>query len=289
MTSQDDHAPSNVSDSERIGVSDTALIDRRRWMRNSVSMALRVAVTGGGLVGLLSLRGGVGAPQGARGALGIVRPPGALDEDDFLATCIRCTRCADACEARCIQFFGPETGTLAGTPYLLPALRGCTMCLECGPACPAGSLLPLAAKDQVAMGDAIVDERLCVSHNGTGVCGACFTACPLRGKAITQDHRNKPYVHAEACTGCGLCEEACIVRDRRAIQVSSGRVLEGFDPRQAKAVVSAETAGWTETEASAESAGWTETEASAETAGSAQPGAIAGVVGFFHRNPGGAA
>ena len=72
------------------------------------------------------------------------------------------------------------------------------------------------------MGTAVVDDRLCVSINGTGVCGACFTACPLRGKAITQTMRNAPEVHAEYCTGCGLCEEFCIVDDRkglRAIQV----------------------------------------------------------------------
>lgn len=28
----------------------------------------------------------------------LIRPPGALAEDDFLAACIRCYRCQDACE-----------------------------------------------------------------------------------------------------------------------------------------------------------------------------------------------
>jgi Pyruvate/2-oxoacid:ferredoxin oxidoreductase delta subunit len=67
---------------------------------------------------------------------------------------------------------------------------------------------------------------LCVSPNGTGVCGAGFTLCPLQGTAITQGKHNAPTVVDAACTGCGLCEEACIVKDRidgRAIRVRSER------------------------------------------------------------------
>ncbi len=77
------------------------------------------------------------------------------------------------------------------------------------------------------MGVAEVDKRVCVSHNGTGVCGACFTICPLRGDAITQDIRNAPVVHVDHCVGCGLCEEVCIVRDRRAIRVTTPRAVAG--------------------------------------------------------------
>jgi MauM/NapG family ferredoxin protein len=170
-----------------------------------------------------NLRGAAGAPSGARGSLGIVRPPGALDESAFLSRCIRCTRCAEACQARCIHLFGPEAGGLQGTPYILPSRRGCNLCLACGPACPTEALVPVDSREGVSIGVAVVDERLCVSHNGTGICGACHTVCPLRDKAITQDQHNAPVVHAESCTGCGLCEEACIVRDRRAIRVKTAR------------------------------------------------------------------
>ena len=74
------------------------------------------------------------------------------------------------------------------------------------------------------MGVAVVDERLCVSHNGTGVCGACHTACPLRNSAITKALRNAPTVHENYCVGCGLCEEACILKGTKAIRVFSGRL-----------------------------------------------------------------
>ena len=108
-------------------------------------------------------------------------------EPEFLAQCIRCTRCADVCDVGCILLFGPGAGKHQGTPYLVPRDQGCTLCLKCGPACPTGALEVLVAKKDARMGTAVVDKRLCVSHNGTGVCGACFTACPLRGSAITQD------------------------------------------------------------------------------------------------------
>lgn len=211
MHNMDDEA--NKADSPR----------RRAFLKQAGAALGRVGLIGGMLAGFGSFRGSEAPLQGERGRLGVLRPPGAGPEADFLALCIRCTRCADACEAQCIRYFGPEAGRHQGTPYLIPDERGCTMCLACGEACPADALKPLSVMSEVAMGTAVVDERLCVSHNGTGVCGACHTACPLKNRAITQDFRNAPVIHPEHCTGCGLCEEVCIVRDRRAIQVKTRR------------------------------------------------------------------
>ncbi|MFQ5665964.1 MAG: 4Fe-4S dicluster domain-containing protein [Candidatus Binatia bacterium] len=202
------------------------LFDRRGFLRRLACSAAKVGVTAGVLEGFNGLRRSQAMPAGARGSLGIVRPPGALEEPDFLSYCLRCTRCADACEAQCIRLFGPDAGDLHATPYVMPADKGCTMCLACGTACPTAALKPLTAKAEADMGVAVVDKRLCVSHNGTGVCGACHTACPLRNRAITQGIRNAPEVHADHCTGCGLCEEVCIVRDPRAIRVMTKRVLD---------------------------------------------------------------
>jgi ferredoxin-type protein NapG/ferredoxin-type protein NapH len=196
---------------------------RRDLFRSIFGEVVRAGGTVGLVAGVLSLREGQEAAAGMRGDLGIVRPPGSQDENEFLASCVRCTRCADACKAQCISFFGPEAGKLQGTPYILTADRACTLCMECGPACPSEAIAVLPAMEDADMGVALVDERLCVSHNGTGVCGACHTVCPLKNRAITQNFRNAPEVHADACSGCGLCEEVCIVRDRRAIRVISKR------------------------------------------------------------------
>ncbi len=154
---------------------------------------------------------------------GLVRPPGSLAEEEFMSACIRCQLCSQACEADAIRLFGSGTGALEGTPYLIPELAACTLCLRCGSACPTGAIEELADMQEAAMGVAVVDEQLCVSFNGTGVCGACHTICPLKNKAITQGFHNQPTVHPEYCVGCGLCEEVCIVKHDKAIRVHTER------------------------------------------------------------------
>ena len=159
----------------------------------------------------------------AQAARGFVRPPGSGDEEQFLAKCIRCQRCVEACEPRAIRLFGSGSGKRENTPYVLPEIAGCTLCMMCGPACPTGAIETLANLKQSDMGIAIVDEQLCVSHNGTGICGACHTVCPVPGKAIKQDFRNRPVVLEDKCVGCGMCEEVCIVKRDKAIRVHSDR------------------------------------------------------------------
>lgn len=197
---------------------------RREFVKQTGRAVGGAALVWSAIGGYVAFRDANRSHPGFRGRLGLLRPPGAGNEDDFLSKCIRCTRCSDACEAQCIELFGPEAGDLQGTPYIVAEDKACTLCLECGNACPTDALGVLEEKRAVRMGVAVVDERLCVSHNGTGVCGACHTACPLKNVAITQDFRNQPIVHSDKCVGCGLCEEACIVRDRKAIQVFTDRV-----------------------------------------------------------------
>lgn len=155
----------------------------------------------------------------------VLRPPGARDESQFLAQCIRCVRCRDACPSDAIRLAGPGDPAPLGTPYIVAADSACTLCLECTQTCPTEALEPIFEGKDVAMGVARVDDRTCVSINGTGVCGACHTACPFKNRAITQGAHNAPTVHEEHCVGCGLCEEACIVKGIKAIRVFSGRKL----------------------------------------------------------------
>ncbi len=69
------------------------------------------------------------------------------------------------------------------------------------------------------MGVAIVDKTNCIAFWGIQ-CDACYRACPLLGEAITIEYEKntrtgkhafmKPVVHSDVCTGCGLCEKACV-------------------------------------------------------------------------------
>lgn len=192
---------------------------RRRW----IGRCVHTFAVGGFLAGLAGLfRLGAGHRHTARPRIDekteySLRPPGALSEREFLSRCIHCYLCQDVCPPGCIQM-KPDGEADRHTPYIVARVKACTLCLKCGEICPTGALQPLSRKEDVHMGEAAVDEQLCVSHLRTGACGACFTICPLRGRAITQGLFNAPYVHPEHCTGCGLCEEVCIV-PYRAIRV----------------------------------------------------------------------
>jgi ferredoxin-type protein NapG len=180
---------------------------------------------------------------------GLLRPPGALPEADFLAACIRCTRCQDACEPGAIQLYTERDGSLYHTPYVDPARKACTLCLKCGPACPSGALAPLADMADAAMGSVELYQDLCLSYKAQrlrdeqallgelgrdpteseaaverrGPCGECFTYCPLRGRAIKLKPGGflAPVIFTEHCVGCGMCEEICrvVVRGDPAIRV----------------------------------------------------------------------
>lgn len=157
-----------------------------------------------------------------------IRPPGALPEEVFLATCIRCQRCADACPNHCIKAVPDSAGpTSVGTPYIQPREQACMLCsrvdteyLRCTAACPTGALRPILKtlpqiSQKAQMGVAYVDTNLCYSYNDF-VCGTCLRACPVG--ALKTGLWARPIVDAEACVGCGLCERVCI-RYPHAIRV----------------------------------------------------------------------
>jgi len=52
---------------------------------------------------------------------------------------------------------------------------------------------------------AIVQGRFCLAL--TSFCSACVERCPVPG--AMKKERGMPMVVADACTGCGLCQEIC--------------------------------------------------------------------------------
>ena len=82
---------------------------------------------------------------------------------------------------------------------------------------------------------ALVDQENCLNYLGLR-CDVCYRICPLITKAISievqRDPRTGkhtlfiPVVHSNACTGCGKCEQACVLPEA-AIKVLPVRLAKG--------------------------------------------------------------
>jgi ferredoxin-type protein NapG len=210
-------------------------VTRRRFLKDGVLVPLAFTVAAGGLSTLFLRR--------AEGSAFYLRPPGALPEPRFLAACVRCGRCAQACPYKAVKMAGGGTGTAFGTPHILARETPCSLCpdIPCAKACPSGALdnkLDDIAK--IRMGTAvIVDRESCLSLRGLR-CEVCYRQCPLIDKAISIVPRHnertgthsimEPVVHSDKCVGCGICEHACVL-EKPAIVVlkSSPKQKDAYD------------------------------------------------------------
>jgi len=134
-------------------------ISRRKFLRTST-----LVVTGSAIA-----FGAVSVPLLRRGRL-LLRPPGALDEDVFLASCIKCGQCLQVCPPQVIKLAGISQGFGIGTPYIVPREGGCILCsgLPCVLACPTGALAhELSLGKDAEMGLAVISgPDTCLSIRG---------------------------------------------------------------------------------------------------------------------------
>ncbi|MCX5724960.1 MAG: 4Fe-4S binding protein [Nitrospirae bacterium] len=148
-----------------------------------------------------------------------LRPPGAVDEAQFLERCTKCSDCATACPHGSITFHQQD-----GTPVIFADQMPCYVCddVPCIAACATEALSPVEGPGQIRMGVAIVSHRFCTAGQG---CHACASKCPT--DALSMDFgAQRLSVRTERCVGCGLCEQVCrTVNDQVAIRVTPFRLL----------------------------------------------------------------
>jgi polyferredoxin/formate hydrogenlyase subunit 6/NADH:ubiquinone oxidoreductase subunit I len=215
-------------------------LPRRKWAT--------AAVAGVAAVPLMRASDGIDPrPNPAR-----VRPPGAHDEPEFLARCLKCDACMKVCPTGGLQPALVEAG-LEGlwTPILIPRIgyceHGCTLCSQ---VCPTGAIRAITLAEKVGnppekppirIGSAAFDKGRCLPWAYDTECIVCEEVCPTSPKAIhtkdetvtlrdgSQKTLKRPYIDLEFCTGCGTCEARCPIVDRAGVRVSAAN--ESRTPR----------------------------------------------------------
>jgi len=170
----------------------------------------------------------------------IIRPPGALPENEFLDRCIRCSECMKICPTNALHPCLTEAGIEASfTPRLIPKMGYCEKnCILCSTICPTDALrkIKIADKETEIIGTAYIITDLCIPYTENRNCLVCEEMCPTKTKAIkliektvTNEEGKKlkikqPYVIENLCIGCGICENKCPIAGAAAIRVRTPKI-----------------------------------------------------------------
>lgn len=176
-----------------------------------------------------------------------IRPPGSVEENEFLERCIKCDQCINVCPTNVLQPSKLTHGGLEGwwTPVMDMSIGFCQLnCTLCSEVCPTGAiqkislekklgLAQFAADGPIRLGTAFFNQGRCLPWAMETPCVVCEEVCPVSPKAIgTYDVQikrwdgtlvtlNRPYMRPELCIGCGICEHECPVIDDPAVYVTA--------------------------------------------------------------------
>jgi MauM/NapG family ferredoxin protein len=203
--------PKRLQPKETVKVKNTFSATRRTFLTIAAGLGL----------GFWARRNGL-----ARSENSLLRPPGAIGEDEFTGQCIRCGNCIRACPSKIIH---PDTGQAGIAGLLAPVVRYkkeyCREeCNACTKVCPSGTLrnLNLKQKHTYVIGKALLNASLCFLVRGVNDCDICVRSCPFDAVQIYWDedlYVAYPVVDPLKCNGCGACEVYCPTGDVKAIKV----------------------------------------------------------------------
>ncbi len=135
----------------------------------------------------------------------VVRPPGSVEEREFLERCIKCDQCIRVCPTNVLQPAMFEAGAEGvWTPIMNFRVGFCQLnCTACGQVCPTGAIQrlsveeklgvgPYTAQGPVRLGTAHYDFGRCLPWSKNIPCVVCEEVCPTSPKAIHSEYRQMP-------------------------------------------------------------------------------------------------
>lgn len=140
-----------------------------------------------------------------------LRPPGAVEESQFISLCTRCDECIKVCPHNCIRYDDSDTGK--GAAIIVAKEAACRLCpdLPCIKACATGALQPVDNIKDLKIGVAVIEKARCLDYveEQFSRCQQCYRQCPFPDEAIYIDEDSRPVIRGEKCVGCGICENVC--------------------------------------------------------------------------------
>ncbi|OQY29476.1 MAG: hypothetical protein B6244_03625 [Candidatus Cloacimonetes bacterium 4572_55] len=109
---------------------------RREFLKQSGWAVVGIAVAGTGLL-FIDKNNKNGAGQL------LLRPPGVINEEDFLYACIKCGLCIQICPIHAIKLADADMGLSIDTPYIDARQQACDFScdsLQCAETCPTAAL-----------------------------------------------------------------------------------------------------------------------------------------------------
>lgn len=226
-----------------------SLLGQDRKQVNSAPDFSRRRLIFSGLAGVLAFpllrNNGLASDENFSPAM--IRPPGSVAEPEFLAKCIKCDQCINACPTNVLQ---PATFAEGGfealwTPVLNFNIAHCQLkCNLCSEVCPTGAIRRISVAEKLGKGDyhkqgpvrlgtAFINTNRCLPWANQIPCVVCEEVCPTSPKAIQSIDEevkdvygkvvllNKPFIVPDLCIGCGICQAECPVVDQPAVYVTA--------------------------------------------------------------------
>ncbi len=196
--------------------------ERREFLRTG---ALVAGVTGFSLLQLIPTLTDA-APR--------LRPPGALDEKEYLGSCIKCGQCVQVCPVEAIFLADIFDGQGQGAAYIDARTQACDFScdgLQCVLACPTGALThEINYSHETRMGLARLDQPAkCLAVQGQGFFGIArgeeYNGL-LRFDEIDRWNPIPLNQHPFDLEICDLCVRLCPIEIRRT-QCDAGKPPSG--------------------------------------------------------------